>query len=196
MTNARVNLAPEVYQASQRAKQVRQIAIAIGSLIGIICIGLVVTSLVILGGQKVFINSLNGSIKDKQAKVKTFSDLPKAATATAHADTLADLIKQRIYLSRFFDTLQTATPQGVALSSVSLNSANVVSLNVSAKSYALATKYAKALEASNLTVGPGASPLQQPNFSNVQLSGVTDSGGGSIDFKLTATISSEVQSGR
>lgn len=194
--NARVNLAPEVYQASQRAKTVRQAAVAVGTLISLIAGGLVVASLVILGGQKVFIAALSGQIKDKQKEVSTMADLPKAATAAAHADTLAELIKNRVYLSRFFDVLQSATPQGVALSSISLNGANTVELTASAKSYALATKYAKALEGSGQTVGQNASPSNPANFSDVQLLAVADSGNGNVDFKLTAKLDSGVQNGR
>jgi Tfp pilus assembly protein PilN len=196
MSNARVNLAPEVYQASQRAQQKRQSATALGTLIGFISIGIVVACLVVIGGQKVFIVTQNGQIKDKQGQIDQLADLKDAATLAQHLDSLKMLSTQKVYITRFFDVLQATTPQGLAVTSISINDTNTLEVSATAKSFGLATKFAKALEASNREIGSSASLSNPAFFNDVQLSSVSQSGSGGVDFKLTTQMSQEVTGGK
>ena len=81
LQRVRLNLAPEVYQAAQRSKHRRALAISAAVTISLIAIGIVVVELITLGGQAVLINSLNSQIKEKQGKISAIADLPAAATA-------------------------------------------------------------------------------------------------------------------
>jgi Tfp pilus assembly protein PilN len=195
MTAAKLNLAPEVYQSGQRAKHRKQVATSIGIGVGVTAIGLVIACLVILGGQAAYIATLNRQIKDKQSQVSSFADLPKAVTLAQHLDSLNNMADQKVRITRFFDVLQTVVPQGLAVSALSINDANVLEVNATARSYSLATKFAKALEASNLEVGPNAAPSNPPYFTDVNLSAVSRNGGNGVDFKLTTQMAPEVTHG-
>lgn len=194
LQRVRLNLAPEVYQAAQRSKHRRALAISAAVTISLIAIGIVVVELITLGGQAVLINSLNSQIKEKQGKISAIADLPAAVTAQQNLTTLAALQSQKVYISRFFEELQKLAPQGISVSSVSITPDNQIQVSASAKSYSLVTKFTKALEASNVTVGTGAAATQQPYFSDVVLSGVSNNNG-SVDFQLTAQMSPEVTGG-
>lgn len=190
---AKLNLAPEVYQAGQRAKQKKRLATSIGVGVGVVAGGFIVVCLIIMGGQAAYVATLNGQIKDRKSQVTALTDLPKAATAAEHLETLNRLMDDKIYLTNFFRVLQTITPQGAAVSSVTLSNDNTLNITATAKTYSLATKFAKAIEASNLEVGPSASPTNQPFFTSLQLSAVSrGAAGGTVDFQMTAQMTPEV----
>jgi Tfp pilus assembly protein PilN len=190
---AKLNLAPEVYQAGQRAKQKKRLATSIAVGVGVLAGGFIVVCLIVMGGQAAYVATLNGQIKDRQQQVKALTELPKAATAAEHLETLNRLVDEKIYLTSFFKVLQTVTPQGAAVSSVTLSDTNVLEVNGTARSYSLVTKFAKAIEASNLEVGPSASPTNQAFFTDLQLSTVTQAqSGGVVDFKISAQVTPEV----
>jgi Tfp pilus assembly protein PilN len=190
---AKLNLAPEVYQAGQRAKRKKQIATSIGIAVGTIAGGFVVACLIIMGGQSAYVANLNGQIKERQNTVKGFEMLPQAATTAEHLASLKRLANERIYLTNFFRVLQTVTPEGVAVSAVTLGDDRTLTVSGNARSYSLITKFAKALEASNVEIGDSASQNNQPFFKGLQLSTVTQAGnGGLVDFKLTVNVAPEV----
>lgn len=195
--SARLNLAPEIYQSSQREKRRRKTARSTGIAVSVIALAVVAASLVILGGQQIYLNTVNGQIQDRQTKVKTYDKLQEAATAQEHLKTIADLTQSKARFSKFFETLQEFAPQGVVANKVTVSQDNVIEMSGSAKTYELVTKLVKALEASNREIGPNAAAKNQPYFSNVQLSAVSDSGGNQgVSFKLTTQMSSEVTSGK
>ncbi|HUC86894.1 MAG TPA: PilN domain-containing protein [Candidatus Saccharimonadales bacterium] len=194
--NVRLNLAPEVYQASQRAKQRKQLATSIGVLVSAVSVGIVVVSLIILGGQKVLLAALNNSVKQRQNKVSQYAELGTAATAQQHLQAWSQLAGTQGHFSNFFQILQDFAPQGVAATQVSVDNTNTITMTGDANSYDLVTKFAKALEASNVQVGPSHAATNQPYFTNVQLSNVSNNGSDGIGFQLTTTMSSEVTSGQ
>lgn len=187
----KLNLAPDVYQASQRAKRLRAVVTSIGAAISVISIGLVVVGLVVLGGQKVAIKKLQSDIKEKQNQVDTYADLPAAVTAQQHLLSLNQLYTEQIQFSRFFSVLQELAPQGVGVMTIGVGADNSLDVSASARSYDLVTKFTKALEAANVTLGNNASASQTPYFTEVNLQGVSDDGGG-VSFKLQAKMSPEV----
>lgn len=192
---AKVNLAPEIYQASQRNKQRRRLATSAGIIVNVIAVGLIILGLVVIGGQKIAIAVLQGQINSRQNQVKTYADLPAAVTAQQHLTSLGQLASQKVYFSRFFTVLQGVAPQGIAATNVTVGTDNTLEMTGTATTYQLITKLAKALEADNLTVGPNASPTQQPYFTNVTVvSASTDTNTGGVDFKLDAQMSAGVTS--
>jgi len=194
--SAQINLAPEVYQTSQRKKYLRRLTTSIGVGVSAVSIGLVILGAVIVGGQAVALAVLYNSIKDKQAKVETYSDLTDAVTVQQHLNSLNTLYDQRIYFSRFFEVLQTVAPQGISVTSITVNENNQLEMSATSKSYDLVTKFAKALEESNKTVGPNASPTQKAYFSDLDLASVSSDGTSGVDFKLTTRMSPEVTNGK
>ncbi len=190
--SVKLNLAPEIYQASQRAKHRRQVATTIGILVGVISVGVVVLSGVILGGQSLALASLNSSIKSSQNKVAQYADLQAAATAQQHLSTWAQLSGSQGQFSKFFQILQEFAPQGVAASNISVDDTNTITMSGTATSYDLVTKFAKALQESNVQVGQNHAATNQPYFANVQLSGVSNNGVSGVGFQLTTQMSSEV----
>ena len=194
----RLNLAPEDNQASQRSKRRRQVATSIGALVCAVSLGVVVVSVLVLGSQKVFLSALNTDVKNSQAKVAGYTNLEAAATAQQQLTTWAQLAGSQGQFSQFFQVLQEFAPQGVAATSISVDDNNNLTMSGTANSYSLVTKFADALQASNVQIGPGHAATNQPYFTNVQLSGVnsSSSGGGSVGFQLTTTMSSQVTNGQ
>jgi Tfp pilus assembly protein PilN len=193
---ARINLAPEVYQQSQRNKELRKVATSASVFVGAIAVGVVVVLLVLIGGQKVLLATIQSSINSDEAKLKTFSDLQDAATIQQHLDSLSSLQQQRLYLTKFFKTLQNTAPTDLQVTTLQVDSSNTLQADVRSRSYKTATKFAKALEASNVDIGPNASPSNSPYFTSVQLGEVGNDGQGAVEYKITATVSSEVTNGQ
>jgi Tfp pilus assembly protein PilN len=194
MSTVRINLAPEVYQASQRAHYLKRLATSIGVGVSVVCVGLVIVGLVIIGGEKVAILKLQSDIKAKQDQVKTYSDLQEAATAQQHLASMTTLYNQTGNFSKFFQVLQDFVPQGIAVSTITISPDNTVELTATAQNFDLITKFAKALEQSNTEVGKNASPTSKPYFTNIQIQNA-ENGNSGVDFKLTTQMSSEVTGG-
>lgn len=189
---AKFNLAPEVYQTSQRNKRRRRSVTSIAIVVNVVAVGIVVLALVIIGGQKIAIAVLDGQIKTGQDKVKTYADLPDAVTAQQHLLSLGNLATQQVYFSRFFTVLQNVAPSGLAVNKATVGSANTLELTGTAPDYNTITKFAKALAAYNVTVGTNASPTQQPYFTNVSLGQVAKDNNNVVTFKLDTQMSNQV----
>ncbi len=191
----RINLAPEVYQAAQRNKRRRRITSVTGITVSSISAGFIVLMLVLLGAQKIAIASLSGDIKKSQTEITQITDLPKAATAQQHLISWETISQSKPRTSRFFEILQTFVPQGIAVKNLTIDSSSLLQLDATAKNYALATKFAKALEAANVEIGPNASASASPFFTNLQMTSAAEDSG-LIDFKVSTHVASEVTSGR
>ncbi|HUC20262.1 MAG TPA: PilN domain-containing protein [Candidatus Polarisedimenticolaceae bacterium] len=192
--SARINLAPEVYQTSQRNKRRRRMATVSGIAVASVSGGFVVLMLVLLGAQKIAIASLSNDIKKAQAEISQISDLPKAATAQEHLLSWQSLNQDKPRASKFFEVLQSFVPQGIAVTSVTISESSVLELHATAKNYSLATKFAKALGAANVEIGPNASPSAKPFFTDIQMTSATQDNG-VVDFKISTQVASEVTSG-
>jgi Tfp pilus assembly protein PilN len=186
---AKLNLAPEVYQANRQAKRRKQLASTALITVGVIAGGFVGVLLIVFAGQRAYEAKLSSDIKDRQSRVEAYSDLPKAATLAQHLDSLTSLYKQRVQITKFFDVLQQVTPQGMVVTSVGLDESNVLTVSGSAGNYGTVTKFVKALEAQS----SGSS--KESVFSDVQLSAVSRSVSAGASFQLTTKMASEVVSG-
>ncbi len=189
---AKINLAPEIYQGHQRDKRRRKTAVTLGTVISVVALAIVIAAGVILAAQTVAIRLLKQSVATSESKLQTYPQLVNAATAQEHLISWQQLNQQKVYLSRFFSVLQQVAPQGISLTNLTLDQQNNLQVTGTAQSYQLASKFALALSASNTQIGANASPSQQPYFSNVQLTSVSTSQTGGVDFQLTTLMSSQV----
>jgi len=192
LATAKINLAPEIYQTSQRNKRHRKIAVTLGTLVSVIALGVIIAAGVILTAQTVAIKLLRQSVTNDENQLQTYPNLVKAATAQEHLTSWEQLNQQKVYLSRFFTVLQEVAPQGIAITNLALDQQNNLQITGTAQSYALASKFAQALSASNTQVGPGASPSKSPYFSDVQITSLSADQQGEIDFQLTTQMSTGV----
>lgn len=192
---AKINLAPEIYQRSQRNKQLKRWATTLTITICAVAVGVVILMLVILGGQKAGIAVLSGDIKHKQDQIKQMSDLDDAATAQQHLENWQQLNSTKPKVSRFFTVLQTFTPLGISVSSLTIDNGNTITMAGTAKDYALADKLVKALDAANVTIGPNAAASNKPFFTDTKLTSVGQEVSG-VTFQLTTQMSGEVTSGQ
>jgi len=194
----KINLAPDRHQAKVKAKRSRQLILAISFLVTATSVGIMVALFLVAQGQNLAIRLTQNAINDDKTQINQYKQqgLQDAVTTQRHLDSLPVLYSQRVYLSKFFDVLISVSPQGFGVSRINIDSQNVIKFNGRAKSYTLAAKFAKALEASNVTIGSGAAAANTPYFSNIDLSGVSAASDGSVDFSVTATMSKEVTNGQ
>ncbi len=192
----RINLAPEVYQTSQRNKRRKKLASTVAILVGVVCTAIVGVLILIVLSQKGILLGLQGSIDGKKEKLTEMSDLQAAVTLNDHLKTWNKLNDEKTYLSAFFNVLQDFSPQGVSVESLSIADDNTLEVKATAKTFALATKFAKALDAANVEIGNKPSDSNTPFFSGTELAAVSEDTAGVVSFKLTTKMSSEVTSGQ
>lgn len=189
---AKINLAPEVYQKAQRAREIRRITTSLCVVVCAVSIGGVVLGLITLGAQTATIAQQQSNIDKNQTAIKSMAELPEAVTAAEHLSSLDTLRSQRVYISRFFTILQTFAPDSIKVGNVQVSSDNMLTISAQAQSYELATKFARALELANTEVGPGAAATNKPYFNSVQLSAVTRATDNQVSFQLTTSLAQEV----
>ncbi len=194
--SARINLAPEVYQTSQRNKKRRKLATTITITLGIACTALIGVLVLIIISQKGVLLGLQSSIDGKKKEITTMADLQAAVTLNDHLKSWQQLTSQKTYLSQFFTVIQRFAPQDISVQGMSITGDNVLEVKATAKTFALATKFAKALDAANVEIGDNASLSNKPYFSGTELSSVSEESSGTVTFKLTTNMSGEVTSGK
>jgi len=189
-----INLLPDVRQARLRDVHRRQTITGVAIGIWVVCgVALVLLSLY-EGGQKLIISHDTRTIAQKENQLKQVPNLLNAYTAEEHLQSLSSLYGQRIYFTRFLNAYMATDPTSVTLGSMTVDSQNNLTVLGSAQTYADVAKLARALSDSNTSVGNGASPLNQPYFTNVQIGALSFASGQGVSFSITATISSEVVS--
>jgi Tfp pilus assembly protein PilN len=193
--STKVNLAPEVYQTSQRNKSRKQLAVTICVLLGVVCGGIVLVSLIIMGGQYAAIAKYSSDIQDVQKEIQGIPNLKDAVTVQQHLISIDSLRSQMIYSSRFYEALQSVTPDQLTLTTLTMKDPSNLEIGGAAKTYGTINKLAKALEAVNVQIGPNASTQNQPFFTNVLVTTASSTNTGTVEFKLTAQVSSEVMHG-
>lgn len=184
-----INLLPDLRQAKLKDLRRRQLAVGVGITVWVVCGALVALLSVWAAGQKVVINTLTGSIKEKQEALKQVDGLIDALTADQHLASLPALYAKRVYLSKFFTAYMAASPVDTTISALAIDETNSLKITGTAPSYAQVAKLARALEASNVTVGEGAAVDNDPYFKNVSITGV-DGSDKNVAFTITTTISS------
>lgn len=190
-----INLLPDVRQEKVKAKHRRQTAAALATVITSIAVGLVIILFLITQGQKIRISQLQASINDSQSKITGDKDAVKIVTAQQHLASLPDLYRQRVFMSKFFTVLGTVSPKDYDLETLTVDATNTIKFTGKARNYYTVAKFAKALEADNVTIGPSPNVSNSPNFTDIKLDTTSAGNDGKVSFTLTTTMSKEVTSG-
>jgi Tfp pilus assembly protein PilN len=191
-----INLLPDLRQAKLRQRRRRQLALGVSFLVWAICGGSLVVMFLYSAGQKVLISTRTSAINDKKEQLKQVDGLMDALTAQQHLASLPQLYSQRVLFSEFFKAYSQADPVDVTLESLTVDERNVLTVNGVGRSFAAVAKLARALEASNVTLGDDAAKTNMPYFSDVAISNTINTPGKGIVFNMTATVSPEVLSGK
>jgi Tfp pilus assembly protein PilN len=189
-----INLLPDLRQAKLRERRRRQLVTGLGFTVWIACGAIVVIMLVVSGGQKLSISNYTKSIAAKQAELRAVDGLVEALTANQHLASLPGLYDKRVYMTKFFEAYSQADPASITLSSLAVDNVGVLTVLGTAPSFAEVAKLARALEASNVTVGPGAAENNAPYFSNVSINSVDSGDRAGVSFSVSATLQSGVTS--
>ena len=184
-----INLLPDLHQAKLKAKRYRQLAVGSSIVVCSASLGIVLVLFIAVQAQNVQMDRLKNSIQEKEAIWVGTPNLQKILTTQQNLVFLPQLYKERAYMTKFLNLLGSVSPKDIALQSLDLDSANTLKVIGRSRNYAAATKFAKALEASNVTLGPGAGRDNLPNFSNINLGALATATDGKVDFTLSASLS-------
>lgn len=190
-----INLLPDIRQAKLREHRRRQLISGIAVVIWAVCGGLILVLGIYSAGQKAFIASYTNGIADKKKQLDKIPGLVDALTAQEHLVSLPGLYDQRIYMTKFFEAYQQSSPQDVKLSSLSVGAANELTVSGTATSYAAVSKLARALDAANISVGPGSSSTNQPYFKDTTIKSVSNDNKNTVSFSITTMVESGATSG-
>lgn len=193
-----INLLPDLRQAKLRDLRRRQLAIGLGFSVTVLCGATVGILVLYMLAQKAVMSVRSNEITSEMNKLKSVDGLVEAMTANEHLASLPSLYEKRVLLSKFFKAYSEANPVGIILDTLSvdlsLEGQKILKVSGNGPSYAEIAKLARALEASNVVVGEGASVKNEPYFSNVAIAGVTKTDNGVASFSLSAIVSSAVVS--
>jgi Tfp pilus assembly protein PilN len=182
-----INLLPDVRQAKLRERRRRQLVSGVSVMVWAVCGGIIVLLAVYSTGQKVLIASLTGSIAKDESTMRGINRLPEALTAADHLSSLPKLYDQRNFFSKFFARYEQAAPTDVTLTSVAVDASNTLVVDGIGTSYASVAKLARALAASNVTLGSSAQTTNDPYFSSVLIANIASEGNG-VTFTINAVV--------
>ena len=194
--SALINLLPDLRQAKLKDLHRRQLVTAIAIAIWIACGSIIGVMVVISTSQIAVIGLVSKNITDKETSLGNVTGLVDALTAEQHLAALPALYSQRVYLTKFFTALTEADPNGVSLTSLNIDSSNILTVHGNAPSYSVTAKIARALAQSNVQVGTGAAPTNTPYFSDINLSNLEYNDKTGVGFTITATMAAGVTSGK
>ena len=119
-----INLVPDVKQEMLRAQRMRNVAISLSIVVGIVAVGIVTTLAIILGAQTAVQKFEEGQITVGYKKLSSVSDLNSALTVQNQLATISGQNDKRTVDSRLLDVLAAinpAAPNDVKLSKVTLD---------------------------------------------------------------------------
>lgn len=190
-----INLLPDARKDKLRDQNNRQLAISAATTAVVVSVSALVLLVVITQAQNLQISLLTNSITNKAKQIST--DVPDAqaiATTQRASDSLGQLYANQVKMSKFFTLLGAVSNNDVSVSSVSIDATNKLTITGMARSYNAASKLAEAMKASNVTLGEGASPSSQPDFSNVLLNALNGNQD-KVSFTITANVATGVNHG-
>jgi len=131
-----INLVPDVKQEMLHAQRMRNVAISLSIVIGLVAVGVVVALALILGGQVAVQKIEEGQITSGYSKLSSISDLDSALTIQNQLGTISSQNDKRTIDSRLLDVLAAINPPApndVKLSKVTLDpTQNTITLEGSA----------------------------------------------------------------
>lgn len=191
-----INLLPDVHQAKAEEHKRKQLATGIAILVWIICAVVVVLLALYSAGQKVIIRNTTKSIASDKQQLQSIPGLLDALTAEYRLESLPGLYGQRVYMTKFFQAYSEADPTTITIGSLAVDTQGVLTVSGAGANYAAVAKLARAMAASNVTVGNGAALANSPYFTNVTIGSLSStSTTKGVNFTLTATMAPEVTNG-
>jgi Tfp pilus assembly protein PilN len=190
-----INLLPDIRQAKIRERRRRQLASGIAVVIWIVCGGVVALLAVYEIGQKAIISSLTNNIASNEQHLEAIPNLTNALTAQQALASLPSLYSQRIYMTKFLQAYTTADPTTTTLTSLTVDAQNNLTLVGVATDYSAVAKLARAISASNVSIGLNSAASNTPYFNNVTISSASADGQTGIDFTINAVIDPGALSG-
>jgi Tfp pilus assembly protein PilN len=186
--SAMINLLPDIRQAKLVEKRRRQImsGVAIATWLG--CGAIVLALSLATAAEKVLISAATKDAKNKTEQLRNVPGIIDALTAQQHLASLPTLYSQRVYMTKFFQALIEADPSDMTMSSLSIDGLNQLTVTGGARTYSSVAKLARALSLANISIGPGASPTNNPYFTNVNITEATKSSLQGVTFTIQATM--------
>lgn len=186
--SAMINLLPDIRQAKLREKRRRQVmsgsAVAAWVVCGVIILGLSLAT----AAEKVLIAKANSDATKNKETLRNVPGIVEALTAQQHLAALPGLYSQRVYMTKFFTALSQSDPSDITLSSLNIDGLNQLTVTGGARAYSSVAKLARALSASNLTIGTAASPTNLPYFTDVNITEVSKTTALGVSFTIQATM--------
>ena len=171
-----INLVPDVKQEMLHAQRMRNVAISLSIVVGLVSVGVVVALALILGGQVAVQKIEEGQINTGYSKLSSVSDLNSALTIQNQLATISSQNDKRTIDSRLLDILAAINPPApndVKLSKVTLDpTQNTVSLEGSAAGgYPATDVFRKTILNTKITAKQqgGSNAQEMPLTSNVTL---------------------------
>lgn len=171
-----INLVPDVKQEMLHAQRMRNVAISLSIVVGLVSVGVVVALALILGGQVAVQKIEEGQINTGYSKLSSISDLNSALTIQNQLATISSQNDKRTIDSRLLDILAAINPPApndVKLSKVTLDpTQNTVSLEGSAAGgYPATDVFRKTILNTKITAKQqgGSNAQEMPLTSNVTL---------------------------
>lgn len=118
-----INLVPDIKQELLRAQRVRNYVISGAVIAGIVSVALVIILSLILGGQAVASNVLDGRVNSSFAQLKGTQDLSKVLTIQNQLSNISEMHSVKNIDSRLFPLLDAINPS--APNTISIASAKV-----------------------------------------------------------------------
>jgi Tfp pilus assembly protein PilN len=190
-----INLLPDIRQAKLRDQRRRRLALSIGTLVCVACVGGLALLFLTTQAQKLRIGQLTRQIQTGQATISQTENLSEMLTLQRNLASLPKLYTQRVLMTRLFTVLSGISPKELGLTSLDMETVNTLRLGGTARSYATVTKLVRALEASNVTLGEGSSQNNQPHFSDIVITSVAAENDGKVTFTMNLTFSGGLTSG-
>lgn len=184
-----INLLPEARIAKLRNKSKKTLYIAVASVVG----GSVAAISVVLIMLQVF---LVGTFAQGEDKIKNLNaDISKSvtteqvsATLQANLASFYTLNNSRTYASRIFSNLFKAVPENITITSVGIDSKDVISISGTTDSFADVSKFAAILELYNLDYLPQPDLERKAIFTDTLIVSVSKSTDGKVSFSITCKV--------
>lgn len=180
----KINLLPDSRLARLKAAS-RQKTIGVICTIGIIAgVTLPVVLFVVWLGQKGVIALRQKTIDNKYAELQEVENLEEILTVQNQLNTLPSLNEQRLYYTTFFEVLPNLIPNGVSVSSFTVEESGTVDMSGVASSSALIEDFVAILKRAELYTENEF----RPAFTDVFSSKITPLEEGGASFELNYTI--------
>lgn len=192
--SVRINLLPEARLLTLKSKQTRRLVTVI-SVIACSSVGIIlITLLLLLGARNVQYatntSKIEGLNKDIEAKKGVEQDL---AWFNASLTTGAKLNDNRILISKLFDYLTKAVPDGVSIVDISVDKDYLVKADVKARDYSNVALFLKALNTFNVDYGFIDGLDRKQVFTDVDVAAVAKAKQSSgADFEITFKVDQDL----